>query len=169
MTCSDASRTVAVSTDKFSASLLGGTQPRASNLQDATRGGGLGSERGLLRLRCLVRMFNLLLSDCGCPTMLSFLPDRFAGLLKIRISEHPHSYCGQLRAFPENRSPTFWTKVECHSPTAICSTRITFGDALSEPDLLSRIPSLNTESASSPALAFEAMAHGDERGFASNC
>src|SRR5271166_7122487 len=117
-------------------------------------------------------MFNLLLSDCGCPRMLSFLPDRVTGLRKIRISEHPYSYCDQLGAllgFPENRSPTFWTKVECHSSTAICSTRISFGDALSEPDLLSRIECLNTESASRPALAFEAVAHGDADGVASNC
>jgi hypothetical protein len=80
------------------------------------------------------RMFNLLLSDCGCPRMLSFLPDRVTGLLKIRISEHPYSYCDQLGAllgFPENRSPAFWTKVECHSSTAICSTRVSFGNALS--------------------------------------
>jgi hypothetical protein len=119
-----------------------------------------------------VRMFNLLLSDCGCPRMLSFLPDRVTGLLKIRISEHPYSYCDQLGAllgFPENRSPTFWTKVECHSSTAICSTRISFGDARSDPDLLSRIECLNTESASRPALAFEAVAHGDADGVASNC
>jgi hypothetical protein len=119
-----------------------------------------------------VRMFNLLLSDCSCPRVLSFLPDRVTGLLKIRISEHPYSYCDQLGAllgFPENRSPAFWTKVECHSSTAICSTRVSFGDALSEPDLLSRIECLNTESASRPALAFEAMAHGDADGVASNC
>jgi hypothetical protein len=122
--------------------------------------------------RLSVRMFNLLLSDCGCPRMLSFLPDRVAGLLKIRISEHPYSYCDQLGAllgFPENRSPAFWTKVECHSSTAICSTRVSFGDALSEPDLLSRIECLNTESASRAALAFEAVAHGDADGVASNC
>ena len=92
-------------------------------------------------------MFNLLLSDCSCPRMLSFLPDRITGLLKIRICEHPYSYCDQLGAllgFPENRSPAFWTKVECHSSTAICSTRVSFGAALSEPDLLSRIECLNT-------------------------
>jgi hypothetical protein len=117
-------------------------------------------------------MFNLLLSDCSCPRVLSFLPDRVTGLLKIRISEHPYSYCDQLGAllgFPENRSPAFWTKVECHSSTAICSTRVSFGDALSEPDLLSRIECLNTESASRAALAFEAVAHGDADGVASNC
>src|SRR5271165_4703366 len=117
-------------------------------------------------------MFNLLLSDCGCPRMLSFLPDRVTGLRKIRISEHSYSYCDQLGAllgFPENRSPTFWTKVECHSSTAICSTRISFGDALSEPDLLSRIECLNTESASRPALAFEAVAHGDADGVPEFC
>ena len=117
-------------------------------------------------------MFNLLLSDCSCPRVLSFLPDRVTGLLKIRISEHPYSYCDQLGAllgFPENRSPAFWTKVECHSSTAICSTRISFGEALSEPDLLSRIECLNTESASRTALAFEAVAHGDANGVASNC
>src|SRR5271165_3161997 len=119
-----------------------------------------------------VRMFNLLLSDCGCPRMLSFLPDRVTGLLKIRISEHPYSYCdqlGPLLGFPENRSPTFWTKVECHGSTAICSTRISFGDALSEPDLLSRRECLNTESASRPALAFEAVAHGDADGVPEFC
>lgn len=117
-------------------------------------------------------MFNLLLSDCGCPRMLSFLPDRVTGFLKIRISEHPYSYCDQLGAllgFPENRSPAFWTKVKCHSSTAICSTRVSFGDALSEPDLLSRIECLNTESASRTALAFEAVTHGDADGVASNC
>src|SRR5271166_3712947 len=116
-------------------------------------------------------MFNLLLSDCGCPRMLSFLPDRVTGLRKIRISEHPYSYCDQLGAllgFPENRSPTFWTKIECHSSTAISSTRILFGDALSEPDLLSRIECLNAESAPRTALAFEAMADGDTDGAASN-
>jgi hypothetical protein len=43
-------------------------------------------------------MLNLLLSDCGCPRVLSFLPDRVAGLLKIGISEHPYSYCDQLGA-----------------------------------------------------------------------
>ena len=101
-----------------------------------------------------------------------FLPDRVTGLLKIRISEHPYSYCDQLGAllgFPENRSPAFWTKVEGHSSTAICSTRVSFGDALREPDLLSRIECLNTESASRTALAFEAVAHGDADGVASNC
>jgi hypothetical protein len=116
-------------------------------------------------------MFNLLLSDCGCPRMLSFLPDRVTGLLKIRISEHPYSYCDQLGAllgFPENRSPAFLTKVECHSSTAICSTHVSFGDALTEPDLLSRIECLNTESAARTALAFEAVAHGDADGVASN-
>ena len=124
-----------------------------------------------LTCRLSVRMFNLLLSDCGCPRMLSFLPDRVTGLLKIRISEHPYSYCDQLGAllgFPENRSPAFWTKVECHSSTAICSTHVSFGDALTEPDLLSRIECLNTESAARTALAFEAVAHGDADGVASN-
>ena len=104
--------------------------------------------------------------------MLSFLPDRATGLLKIRIGEHPYSYCDELGAllgFPENSSPTFWTKVECHSSTAICSTRISFGDARCGPDLLSRIECLNTESASRPALAFEAVAHGHADGVASNC
>lgn len=104
--------------------------------------------------------------------MLSFLPDRVTGLLKIRISEHPYSYCDQLGAllgFPENRPPAFWTKVECHSSTAICSTRVSFGDALSEPDLLSRIECLNTESASRTALAFEAVTHGNADRVASNC
>ena len=117
-------------------------------------------------------MFNLLLSDCSCPRVLSFLPDRVTGLLKIRISEHAYSdrdQLGALLGFPENRSPAFWTKVECHSSTAICSTRVSFGDALSEPDLLSRIECLNTESASRTALAFEAVAHGDADGVASNC
>ena len=116
-------------------------------------------------------MFNLLLSDCSCPRMLSFLPDRVTGLLKIRICEHPYSYCDQLGAllgFPENRSPAFWTKVECHSSTAICSARVSFGAALSEPDLLSRIECLNTENASRTALAFETVAHGDANGVASN-
>ncbi len=104
--------------------------------------------------------------------MLSFLPDGVTGLFKIRISEHPDSNCDQLRAllgFPENRSPAFWTKVERHGSTAICSTRVPFGDARSEPDLLPQIESLNTESASCPALAFEAVAHGDADGVASNC
>ena len=104
--------------------------------------------------------------------MLSFLPDRVTGLLKIRISEHPYSYCDQLGAllgFPENRSPAFWTKVECDSSAAISSTQVSFGDALSEPDLLSRIECLNTESAARTALAFEAVAHGDADGVASNC
>ena len=117
-------------------------------------------------------MFNLLLIDCGCPRMLSFLPDRVTGFFKIRISEHPYSYCDQLGAllgFPENRPPAFWTKVECHSSTAICSTRVSFGDALSEPDLLSRIECLNTESASRTALAFEAVTHGNADRVASNC
>ena len=119
-----------------------------------------------------VPMFNLLLSDCRCPRMLSFLPDRVKGLLKIRISERPYSDCDQLGAllgFPEDRSPAFGTEVECHSSTALCSTRVSFGDALSEPDLLSRIPCLNTESASRTPLAFEAVAHGDADGVASNC
>lgn len=104
--------------------------------------------------------------------MLSFLPDGVTGLFKIRISEHPDSNCDQLRAllgFPEYRSPAFWTEVECHGSTAICSTRVSFGDARSEPDLLPQIESLNTESASCTALAFEAVAHGDADGVASNC
>jgi hypothetical protein len=104
--------------------------------------------------------------------MLSFLPDRVTGLLKIWISEHPYSDCdqfGALLGFPENRSPAFWTKVECHSSTAIGSTGVSFGDALGEPELLSRIERLNTESASRTALAFEAVAHGDADGVASNC
>jgi hypothetical protein len=118
-----------------------------------------------------IRMFNLLLSDFGCPRVLSSLPDRVTGLLKIRIREHPYRDCDQLGAllgFPENRPTTFWTKVECHGSTAICSTRISFGDARSEPDLLSRIECLNTEGASRTALAFEAVAHGDRDGVASN-
>jgi hypothetical protein len=53
--------------------------------------------------------------------------------------------------------------------TAICSTRVSFGDALNEPDLLSRIECLNTEGAARTALAFEAVAHGDADGIASNC
>ncbi len=117
-------------------------------------------------------MLNLLLIDCGCPRMLSFLPDRVAGPLKIRISKHPYSDCDQLGAllgFPENRSAAFGTEVESHSSTALCSTRVSFGDALGEPDLLSRIECLNTESASGTALAFEAVAHGDADGVASNC
>ena len=63
-----------------------------------------------------------------------FSPDRVTGLLKIRISEHSYGYCDQLGAllgFPENRSPAFRTKVECHSSTAICSTRVSFDEALS--------------------------------------
>jgi hypothetical protein len=118
-----------------------------------------------------VRMFHLLLGDCGCPRVLSFLPDRVAGFLKIGVGEHPNSYGDQLGAllgFPENRSPTIRTEVECHSSTAVCSTRISFDDALSEPDSRSRIECLNTESASRPALAFEAVAHGDADGVASN-
>ena len=104
--------------------------------------------------------------------MLSFLPDRVAGPLKIRISKHPYSDCDQLGAllgFPENRSAAFGTEVESHSSTALCSTRVSIGDALSEPDLLSRIERLNTEIASGTALAFEAVAHGDADGVASNC
>jgi hypothetical protein len=103
--------------------------------------------------------------------MLSFLPDRDTGFLKIGIGEHPYSYryqLGALLGFPENRSPAFRTEVECHSPTTVRSTRISFGDALSEPDLRSRIERLNTKSASCPALAFEAVAHGDADGVASN-
>jgi hypothetical protein len=130
---------------------------------------GYSDRRRLCRLS--VRMYNLLLSDCGCPGMLSSLPDRVAGLLKIWISEHPYSdgdQFGALLGFPENRSPAFWTKVECDTSTAIGSTRILFGDALGEPDLLSRIECLNTESASRTALAFEAVAYGDADGVASN-
>jgi hypothetical protein len=103
--------------------------------------------------------------------MLSFLPDRDAGFLKIGIGEHPYRYryhLGALFGLPENRSPAFRTEVECHGPTTIRSTRISFGDALSEPDLRSRIERLNTKSASRPALAFEAVAHGDADGVASN-
>jgi hypothetical protein len=117
-------------------------------------------------------MFYLLLADCGCPRMLSFLPDRVTGLLEFRISKHPHGHrdqLGVLRGFPEERSPTFRTEVECHYSPAVCSTRISFGDALSEPDLLSQIEGLNTEGAACPALAFEAVAHGDADGVASNC
>ena len=55
-----------------------------------------------------------------------------------------------------------------YSPTTVRSTRISFGDTLSEPDLRSRIERLNTKSASRPALAFEAVAHGDADGVASN-
>jgi hypothetical protein len=142
--------------------------PRPSSRQ-CPRGEGAG--RWWFRRRS-VRMFNLLLSDCGCPRVLSFLPDRVAGHLKIGISEHPYGYCDQLGAllgFPEDRSPAFCTKVECHSSTAICSTRVSFGDALSEPDLISRIECLNTESASRTPLAFEAVAHGDADGVTSNC
>ena len=116
-------------------------------------------------------MFHLLLGDCGCPRVLSILPDRVAGFLKIGIGEHANSYRDQLGAllgFPENRSPTIRTEVECHSSTAVCSTRISFDDAVSESDLRSRIECLNTESASRPALAFEAVAHGDADGVASN-
>lgn len=104
--------------------------------------------------------------------MLSFLPDRVAGPLKIRISKHPYSDCDQLGAllgFPENRSAAFGTEVEFYCSTALCSTRVSFGDALSEPDLLSRIECPNTESASGTALAFEAVAHGDADGVALNC
>jgi hypothetical protein len=116
-------------------------------------------------------MFHLLLGDYGCPRMLSFLPDLVTGFLKIGIGEHANSYCDQVGALlglPKNRSPTIQTKVECHSSTAVCSTRISFDDALSESDLRSRIECLNTESASRPALAFEAVAHGDADGVASN-
>ena len=116
-------------------------------------------------------MFHLLLADCGCPRVLSFLPDRVAGFLKIGVGEHPNSYGDQLGAllgFPENRSSTLRTEVECHSSTAVRSTRILFDDALSEPDLRSGIERLNTESASRPALAFEAVAHGDAGWVASN-
>jgi hypothetical protein len=103
--------------------------------------------------------------------MLPSLPDRVAGFLKVGIGEHPDSYryqLGALLGFPENRSPTLRTEVECHSSTAVRSTRILFDDALSEPDLRSRIERLNTESASRPALAFEAVAHGDADGVTSN-
>ena len=151
--------------------------PASESLQGREETGGRRGARGegagrwWFRRRS-VRMFNLLLSDCGCPRVLSFPPDRVVGLLKIGISEHPYSDCDQLGAllgFPENRSPTFWAKIECHSSTAICSTRISFGDARSDPDLLSRIECLNAESASGTALAFEAVAHGDADGVASNC
>ena len=55
------------------------------------------------------------------------------GASKIRISRHSYGYCDQLGACsgPENRSPAFGTKVECHSSTAICSTRVSFDEALS--------------------------------------
>jgi len=152
---------------------LGGSVGKPPREETAGRRGarGKGAGRWWFR-RPSVRMLNLLLSDCCCPRMLSFLPDRVARLLKIGISERPYSYCdqlGPLLGFPEDRSPTFWTKVECHSSTALCSTRVSFGDALSEPDLISRIECLNTESASRTALAFEAVAHGDAHGVASNC
>jgi hypothetical protein len=130
------------------------------------------SGSGLLVLSPSVRMFNLLFSNCGCPRMPSFLPDRVTGLLKIGVCEHSYSDRDQLRAllgFPKDRSPTFRTKAECYSSTAVGSTRISFGDAPGDPDLLSRIECLNTESASRPALAFEAVAHGDADGAASNC
>jgi len=152
---------------------LGGSVGKPPREETAGRRGARGEGAGRWRFRRpSVRMFNLLLSDCRCPRMLSFLPDRVAGLLKIGISEHPYSYCDQLGAllgFPEDRSPAFGTEVECHSSTALCSTRVSFGDALSEPDLLSRIECLNTESASRPALAFEAVAHGDADGVPEFC
>src|SRR5262249_28173718 len=83
---------------------------------------------------------------------------------KIGIGEHSYSYryqLGALLGFPENRSPAFRTEVECHSPTTVRSTRISFSDALVELDLRSRIERLNTKSASPPTLAFEAVAHRD--------
>lgn len=145
--------------------------PRLSLLNPAAGFANVGCAHRALVRSPSVRMFNLLPSDGGCPRMLSFFPDRVAGPLEFRIGECPNSDCDQFGAlleFPENGSPAFWTKIEGHHPPAISPTRITFSAALSEPDLLSRIKCLNTESASRPALAFEAMAHGHADRAASN-
>jgi hypothetical protein len=130
-------------------------------------------ERGPLRNSdCIsIRMLDFLLGERGCPKVLPFFPNRATGRLKIRVGERPHSYRGQLRSLrgdPENRSPAFRTKIECHSPTAIPLTRILLDDALRGLDLLALVKGLDTESASRPSLTFEAVAHGDENGIASN-
>jgi hypothetical protein len=51
-----------------------------------------------------------------------------------------------------------------HDPTAVRLSRIPFVSAFNEPNLLSREPCLNSECASRPTLAFQAMAHGDTNG-----
>ena len=56
--------------------------------------------------------------------------------------------------------------MKCHDPTAVRLTRIPFVGTFNEPNLLSREPGLNSEGASSPALTFKAMAHGDANGVA---
>jgi hypothetical protein len=116
-------------------------------------------------------MLNFLLGEHGRPSVLSSFPNRITGRRKIRVSERPHSYSGQLRLLrgdPEDRSPAFWTEIECHSSTAVAFTRISLDDALSGLDLLFQVPCLDTESASRPSLTFEAVAHGDASRIASD-
>jgi hypothetical protein len=116
-------------------------------------------------------MFHVVFGDCGRPRMPASLPAGETGLLEAWISEIPDSYSDQIGAslgLPEDRSPAFRAKAGCHGRTAVSSTRIAFGSSPSGLDLLARIECLNAESASRPALAFEAMAHRDADRFASN-
>ena len=91
-------------------------------------------------------------------------PDRETRPLKIRVGEHPNGHCNQvgtLLCLPEDGAPTLWAEMKRHDPTAVPLPRLPFVSAFDEPNLLSREPCLNSERASCPALAFEAMAHGD--------
>ena len=96
--------------------------------------------------------------------MSSSFPDRVTRLLKIRVGEHPNrdrNQVGTLLSLPKDGATTLRTEMERYDPTAVPLTRIAFVGAGNEPNLISPEPCLNSERASCPALAFEAMAHGD--------
>src|SRR4051794_30829582 len=92
---------------------------------------------------------------CLRPGMLRSLPSRLAWLFKPWIRERPDGDADQVRAqlgFPEHCSSALRAEAEVHHPAAFRHTYITPDVALDGLHVVSRIPRLNAERASGPAL-----------------
>jgi hypothetical protein len=109
-------------------------------------------------------MFDFLGVYCLRPGLLPSLPSRKTWLLKIRIGERADGHGDQVRAhlgFPKHCSSALRAEAEFDSPATFRDACITLDGALGGLDLVSRIPRLNTEGASGPALTFEAVTDRD--------
>jgi hypothetical protein len=109
-------------------------------------------------------MFHFLGVYCLRPALLRSFPSRKTWRLKTRISEGADGHGDQVRAqlsFPEHCSAALRAEAEVDRPATVRDTCIVLDGAFGGLDLVSRIPRVNTEGASGPALTCEAMTHRD--------
>jgi hypothetical protein len=108
------------------------------------------------------QMFNFLGVYCLGPGIPRSLPPRKTWRLETRISERADGHGDHVRAqlgFTEHSCSAFRAEAEVDHPATFRDTRITLDGSLGGLDLVSRIPRLDTEGASGPALACEAVTY----------